>query len=239
MPAEDVVASAAHMHGRLPQGWYNSAMGMLLMTVLAHPDDAEIWVGGTIRRHIQAGGHAACCILTGNEGTDRGAEAARGAAALGAEAILLAAPDRRLLPTADLVDQVSRLFRRLEPACIVTHWEDDTHPDHVSAYDVTRRAIVGTPGLSRSLRRVVVCDTYLGRGRGGLFTPDLTVDVTPVWEEKVAAIRAHRSQEPEQYVAAVERQCWLHGARAGVGYAEGFRTLPLYGRGGAALTHLI
>ena len=165
-------------------------------------------------------------------------EAAESAAMLGADVALLDEPDRRLRCTETLIDRISELLRSFRPTVVVTHWEDDSHPDHQAANDATRRAIVATEGLSRTLRYVLACDTYLGRGRARLFEPDVVVDVSDVWPEKVAAIRAHRSQRPEQYVEAIERQCWLHGARAGVTYAEGFRALPFYGRAGVALTAL-
>lgn len=206
-----------------------------VMSVLAHPDDAEIWAGGTLCLHARRGDRVLCCVLAGGEGDQRGEEAAAGAALLGASLVMLEQPDRRILATPDLAGRVSDLFREFQPSVVITHWEQDSHPDHVAAHDVTRRAIVQTSGLSRALRRVLACDTYLGRGRAGLFQPDVVVDVTDAWHTKLEAIRAHRSQEPEQYVAAVERQCWLHGARAGVRYAEGFQTIPTYGRAGVAV----
>ena len=34
-----------------------------LLTVMAHPDDAELWAGGTIARHIHEGGTATIAAL--------------------------------------------------------------------------------------------------------------------------------------------------------------------------------
>ncbi len=207
--------------------------------MLAHPDDAEIWAGGTLCLHARRGDRVLCCVLAGNLHDARGKEASAGAAVLGASLVLLEQPDRRVLASPDLANRVSDLFREFQPSVVVTHWELDSHPDHVAAHDVTRRAIVQTSGLSRNIRRVLACDTYLGKGRAGLFEPDVVVDVTAVWETKLEAIRAHRSQQPEHYVAAIERQCWLHGARAGVGYGEAFLSIPTYGRAGVALDTLL
>lgn len=210
-----------------------------IISVLAHPDDAEIWAGGTLHLHARRGDRVLCCVLAGGADEARGAEAAAGAAALGASLVLLEQPDRRVYASPDLASRVSAILREFQPSVVITHWEQDSHPDHVAAHDVTRRAIVQASGLSRNLRRVLACDTYLGKGRAGLFQPDVVVDVTAVWQTKLEAIRAHRSQAPEQYVAAIERQCWLHGARAGVGYGEGFQTIPTYGRGGVAVASLV
>jgi len=209
------------------------------MTILAHPDDAEIWVGGTLRNHILAGAEALCCIVAAADHDLRAREATAGASLLGADVTFLGGVDRSLQPTGELVERTSALLQQFRPTIIITHWGDDSHPDHVSTYDITRRAIVGATGLSQTLRHVLSCDTYLGQGRAGLFQPDVMIDVTDVWIDKVAAINVHQTQSPDQYVQAIERQCWIHGARSGVKYAEGFRHIPVYGRMGAALTTLL
>jgi LmbE family N-acetylglucosaminyl deacetylase len=62
------------------------------------------------------------------------------------------------------------------------------------------------------------------------------VEVTEQWPRKLAAIRAHRSQRPEVWVALTERQCGLHGHRyappdapAQPFYAEGFKRVIPFG----------
>lgn len=208
------------------------------MTVLAHPDDAEIWAGGTLRTHVLDGGSALCCVLTGAADAVRREEARASARLLGASVEVLDGQDRRLCATPELIACVSELLRTFQPTAVVTHWEDDTHPDHAVAHDIARRAVVATPGMSTSLNWMLACDTYLGQGRNSLFASQLSLDVTGVWNDKVAAIRLHESQQPEHYLASIERQCWLHGARAGTGYAEGFRYIPFYGRARAAVSRL-
>jgi len=210
---------------------------MRILTVLAHPDDAEIWAGSALARHARDGAEVLICSLTSDLMSTRGQEAAAGAARLGARARLLGQEDRRLTPTTDAIASVSALLTEFEPTVVITHWEDDSHPDHVAANAITRAAIVGSEGNSGRIALLLACDTYLGMGVRGLFTPDISVDVGDVWEQKLAAIREHGSQNPEHYVAVIEHQCWLHGARAKVRYAEGFRRVPLYGRLGGAVRH--
>lgn len=212
-------------------------MGRIL-TVLAHPDDAEIWVGGTLARHVADGDDALICCLAGEPGSLRANEAGEGAQLLGAEVTLLSQPDRHMRLSDELVRDLAGVLTDYRPSIVVTHWEHDSHPDHVLANAATRAAIVAAAGLSRNLEMVLACDTYLGSGRDGMFTPDVYVDISEVWETKLAAIRQHASQDPENYVQAIERQCWLHGARAKVRYAEGFRRVPVYGRLGGALSRL-
>ncbi|HEV7213921.1 MAG TPA: PIG-L family deacetylase [Chloroflexota bacterium] len=209
-----------------------------ILTVLAHPDDAEIWAGGTLARHVCDGDQALICSLVGEPGALRANEAGEGAQVLGAEVTMLEQKDRHLRLSDELVQKLAGLLADYRPAIIVTHWEQDSHPDHVLANLATRAAIVAASGLSQDLEMVLACDTYLSSGRDGVFTPEVYVDISDVWETKLAAIRQHASQDPEHYVQAIERQCWLHGARAKVRYAEGFRRIPVYGRLGGALSRL-
>ncbi|MGI8916812.1 MAG: PIG-L deacetylase family protein [Chloroflexota bacterium] len=209
-----------------------------ILTVLAHPDDAEIWAGGTLARQVQEGDEALICSLAGDLGSTRAGEAGEGAAVLGAQVTVLNQTDRHMRLNDDLIQMLASLFADYHPSIIITHWEQDSHPDHVLTNTATRAAIVAASGLSRHLDLLLACDTYLGSGRDGMFAPDLYVDVSDVWDTKVAAIRKHASQDPDNYVQTIERQCWLHGARAKVRYAEGFRRIPVYGRLGGAVRRL-
>jgi LmbE family N-acetylglucosaminyl deacetylase len=91
-----------------------------------------------------------------------------------------------------------------------------------------------TAEVENELHAALACDTYLGWGLEGPFAPQLYLDVTATWERKLEAIRCHASQSPEHYIAIIERQCWLHGARSLTRYAEGFLRLPFFGRAEAA-----
>ncbi|HQV19031.1 MAG TPA: PIG-L family deacetylase, partial [Gordonia sp. (in: high G+C Gram-positive bacteria)] len=49
-------------------------MAPRLLFVHAHPDDESLWTGGTIARHIAAGGDADLIVCTWAPGTSRHAE---------------------------------------------------------------------------------------------------------------------------------------------------------------------
>jgi hypothetical protein len=55
------------------------------------------------------------------------------------------------------------------------------------------------------------------------------VDVTHVWEKKLAAVHAHESQPLPFYLDMIERQCEIHGKAKGTQYAEAFLHVPLFG----------
>jgi LmbE family N-acetylglucosaminyl deacetylase len=200
-----------------------------ILAVYAHPDDAEIWAGGTLLAHKAHGDRIVVCILTHGDGP-RAVEAQAGAAALGAELIQFPLPDRAVRDSEDAVGLVAEVMRRLRPTIVLTHWALDSHPDHEATWRITRGAILRGEA-ERTLQALYWSDTYNGAGLHGDFEPDCLVDVTPYWEAKIAALNAHVSQNPPHYVEMIGRQCGLHGARSGVRVAEGFRRAPFLGKG--------
>lgn len=201
--------------------------GRTVLAVYAHPDDAEIWAGGTLVAHRRAGDAVALCVLTHADGP-RAVEAQRGAEALGARLHHLAFRDRALRADAETCDAVAEVLQRERPQIILTHWEGDSHPDHVATWTIVRSAILISES-ERDLQALFWSDTYNGAGISGHFEPDTLVDVSETWADKLAAIMAHTSQHPVDYVAMTSRQCAIHGARGGATWAEGFRRVPLIG----------
>jgi LmbE family N-acetylglucosaminyl deacetylase len=120
------------------------------------------------------------------------------------------------------------------PELLVAHWFDDVHPDHEATFQMARtaffRKIIREPQLDpASFPLFLLCDTYGSQGFRGPFPPNLLVDVSDCWEDKLAAIRAHESQPTEFFSALVEKQCREHGRQKGVEYAEGFISINLFG----------
>jgi LmbE family N-acetylglucosaminyl deacetylase len=200
-----------------------------VLAVYAHPDDAEIWAGGTLLAHRASGDRTVVCILTHGD-SPRAAEARGGASTLGAELIQLTLPDRAVRDSAEAVSLVAEIMRRMRPTIVLTHWAEDSHPDHEATWRITRGAILQGE-VESTLRALYWSDTYNGAGLHSDFEPDCLVDVSPYWPAKIAALGAHTSQQPAQYVAMISRQCSVHGARAGVPFAEGFRRVSFIGRG--------
>lgn len=66
------------------------------MTVLAHPDDAEIWCGGTLILHSEMGDEIQICIMSYNEDSIRGEEASKGAGIMGCDVKMLGLEDTNI-----------------------------------------------------------------------------------------------------------------------------------------------
>jgi LmbE family N-acetylglucosaminyl deacetylase len=149
-----------------PQVLEPSAWSEARVLVLSpHPDDELIGCGGTLCRLLSAG--AEVCILQATDGsqlqslrdlppsqrkTVRLDEAARVAAALGAELVLWRAEDSRLRPTQARIAELAALIDRLRPTHVFTPFLGDQHGDHRALSDILAGALGVTPVEPRVLQ---------------------------------------------------------------------------------------
>lgn len=195
-----------------------------LLAVFAHPDDEVYRPGGTLallarrglRVHVLAAtrGEAGSCgdppLCQADElAAVRERELRCACAALGIQPPRLLDYGDGTLADVNEEVAVTRVMAAVEefsPQILLT-WPPDGlsgHPDHVAVSRWTtlvfQRAEVWGPDAPVALYHVVLpCSVAQSLGMSHLHTvPDgqvtLAVDVTPVWEEKLAAIRCHRTQ---------------------------------------------
>lgn len=209
----------------------------------AHPDDVELTSGG-LAALLASHGHAVGIVdLTRGEASSRGtveeraAEAAAAATALGVtERRSLALPDLGL-DRSDPAQQraVVECLRAMRPRLVVAPDRHDGHPDHVEGSYLVARAcyLAGLSRFSAAGERHRPERLLFSLYRSS--TPaHVVVDITPVWERRVAALAAHRSQlagapGPSTYLTApdfpaeVEARARVFGAAIGARYGEGYR----------------
>jgi len=208
---------------------------MKLMAVMAHPDDAEIWCGGTLILHADKGDEVLICVLSYTKDTPRGVEALEGAKNIGCKIEMLGLMDTAIRDTDDNVKRLWQSIDHFRPDIIITHWHDDFHPDHEATFRLISRALVYDYFVNpidniHDAPRVFCCDTYGSRGLRGTFKPDAYVDVSQIWTKKNAAIEVYKSQPYRYYLEMIDKQCADHGIAAGMKRAEGFIYLPMFGR---------
>ena len=188
---------------------------------MAHPDDAELWAGGTLARHTRAGGDV--IIASVKHDSERMAEADDGAQILGADLYLLN----------DITTHaISTLLTEVRPDVVITHSSDDIHPDHRRCADLLASVLPDVVIATGCPRRVYHCDSYnnLDRHARPLDLPTI-IDVTKHWDTKIAALQAHASQPiTNHFRPMAETLARLHGQRIGTTYAEAFRAVPVLGR---------
>ncbi|BCG84100.1 LmbE family protein [Mesorhizobium sp. 113-3-9] len=172
---------------------------MRILALGAHPDDIEIFMFGTMAAYAAQGAELTFAVATdGAKGGKSDAkvlarirreEATAAAALLGAAPRFLDFPDGELVADATLIGALKALVRETGPDLVITHAPNDYHADHRALSDGVRiAASFGVP--------VLHADTMGGTG----FAPTHYVDVSAYRDIKTQAIRAHRSQRPEQYV---------------------------------------
>ena len=198
--------------------------GSRLLTVTAHPDDESFRCGGTLALLARRGIRVQLLTATRGEAGSRGdpplcrahelaamreRELRNACTALGIE------PPRFLeyldgtladVDEEEATAQVTAIIQEVQPQVLLT-WPPDGlsgHPDHVAVSRWTSLAFERTAALGPdapvALYHLAV-PRWVAKalGRSHLHdVPDeqvtLTVDVTPVWEQKLAAIRCHRTQ---------------------------------------------
>jgi len=175
--------------------------GLDLLVLGAHPDDAEVHVGGILALAARNGLGAAILDLTsgdlGTRGTaaTRRAEAMAAASILGVDRIILDLPDARFDEGEANRLEVMVQIRALRPQVLILPAPEDRHPDHRRAFRLGREAAYyaglrnypcpGEPWRPPALACV-------GGETPG--EPDLVVDVSPVWAQRMAAFDAFGSQ---------------------------------------------
>jgi len=218
--------------------------GLDLLVFAAHPDDAEIGMGGTIVKHTLAGRHVGIIDLTLAEMSSNGdvetrqREAREASRALGlAVRENLGLPDRRLAAVPEQVDRMVSAIRRHRPRRVFAPYFIDRHPDHIACGRMAEEAV-----FNAKLRRYLpdepawTVESLVYYFINDSHAPGIVVDITEVQARKMAALRMYRSQfEPvgsgvsrvetpltRGYLDAVEARDRLLGQPHRLVYAEGF-----------------
>jgi LmbE family N-acetylglucosaminyl deacetylase len=182
-----------------------------LLILGAHPDDAEYHAGGLAAIYREAGhvvkmvsvtnGQSGHFRISGQGLADiRRAEARAAGEVIGAPYEVWEYPDGRLQPTIEVRERIIRELRTFRPDLVLTHRQNDYHPDHRAVGQAVQDAsyLVTVPPICPDvsiLRRDPVV-AYLP----DLFTrptplrPDVVIDVSDRMETIVRMMAAHRSQ---------------------------------------------
>lgn len=216
------------------------------LVVVAHPDDVDFGLAGTVAVWTAAGIAVTYCIITDGAagGYDpafprerikelREEEQRAAAAVVGVSDVrFLGYLDGQLTVSYQLRADLSRVIRSVRPrrlACQSPFRTFDrigiNHPDHIAAGETTLQAVYPDARnpfahpqlLEEGLEPWVVEEVWIG----GSERPNHWVDVTDTFAAKLAAIRSHASQLPDP--GRVEE--WLRprlGAQAqAAGFGEG------------------
>ncbi len=221
------------------------------MVVVAHPDDAEFMVAGTVAKWAAAGATVTYVVITrGDKGSDdpdmtpsrlaeiREAEQRAAGAILGVtNFVFMGYDDGYLQHTLALRRDLARLIRQHRPHTVVCF--DPTnrflgdnyvnHPDHRASGDATVDAIFPTARdrltfpelLADGLEPHKVKELWLG----GTAQPNVWVDIGRTLDKKRQALVAHTSQIPPEVAGFAAMMGRQSAENCDFEYAEAFRRI--------------
>jgi bacillithiol biosynthesis deacetylase BshB1 len=224
---------------------------MNILAIVAHPDDADIFCGGTLAKHADRGDEVHIVHMTRGEygGFDttqeeiadvREDEAKESGEVLGADTVeFLGFEDGRVDPSLENRYEVADTIRKYDPDVVFTHFREDLHPDHQATSKLVKDAYY-MASLPLAETEHEPCDPdnvyFFGKPTSS-FEPSQFIDISGYEDTKAEAIEAHESQvefldehggidaEFDNLVEGILAENRTTGRRVGASYAEGFEPL--------------
>ena len=224
-------------------------MKLDVLAIGAHPDDVELGCSGTLINEIKKGKKVGIVDLTQGELGTRGTIETRYKEAADAAKIMGISVRENLKMrdgffTNDEAHQLKlvQVLRKYRPEVVIGNILEDRHPDHGRGgwliYDacflsgLRQIKTKDENGLEQEKWRPKMLLHYI---QDRFYEPDLIVDVSDVWEQRMASNRAYKTQiydpnstEPQSYLYKPDffedilARARLLGKRIGVKYGEGF-----------------
>jgi N-acetylglucosamine malate deacetylase 1 len=231
-------------------------MKLDILVMAAHPDDAELGCSGTICSHIAKGKKVGIVDFTRGELGTRGTPEIRLAESDAATKVLgiharenLGFRDGFFVNDEQHIMRVIEVIRKYQPEIVLANAIDDRHPDHgkgsALAVDACFKAglrMIETFDSAGNLQTAWRPQNVYHYIQDRYIQPDFIVDISDFWEQKVASIRAFKSQfhdptssEPMSYLTSpeflefIEARAKEFGHNIGVKYGEGFTSYKKVG----------
>ncbi len=191
-----------------------------ILIILAHPDDPEFFLGATIARWVKAGHRLRYLLLTkGDKGSKdpnlspsdvaqiRVEEQAAAGQFLGVDSIdYLDYEDGYLVPDLEMRKAIVRYIRQYQPHIVVTCDPSNVfpsqqyinHPDHRNVGQAVIDAVFPAAGNRFFFPELLAegCEPHEVEEVWMSLTnePDVRLDVTDHWDDKLQALKKHASQ---------------------------------------------
>ncbi len=213
-----------------------------VVCVAAHPDDEALGVGGTLIRHAVSGDMVHVIILSEGEDSKQNPENCdperRSHAAAWCEeaGCCLHAihdfPDQGLdaVPQLEIVQQLERDFRLLNPDIVYIHHPGDMNSDHQIAAQ-TALAALRPMACGEMNPEILAYETPSSTDQAPqtahfAFLPNHYVDISGVWDKKISALNVYEKElgEPPhpRSLRSIKALAVKRGAESGLMKAEAF-----------------
>jgi len=182
-------------------------MNLDVLVFAAHPDDAELSMGGTIARFTANGFKVGVVDLTKAEMSTRGDVKTRANETAEASKILklkirenLGFEDGNISISQNSVKKVSEVIRKYKPSIVFAPYFNDRHPDHIDVSKLIKRAVFSS-GLEK-LKTTLFGKSQLPYRPKKLFyymqtyvfEPSFIVDVSEYFHIKMKSVNSFKSQ---------------------------------------------
>lgn len=206
-----------------------------------HPDDAEVGCGGSLLLAADKGLQVAVADLSEGEQSTRGMptrraqEKSKAAKLLGlSERYSIGLPDTEIGTHAAQRLPIIQLIRETRPRIVLAPYWHDRHPDHAASAKLVQEAAfyagVSKVGSGQPHRPAHVFYYMLHHP----FSPSFVVDISAVWERRMAALASYESQfksdgmgtetaiSRPDFFRALEGRAIFYGSMIGTDYGEAF-----------------
>ena len=219
-------------------------MDLDVISMMAHPDDAEILSGGTLIKLKDQGYAVGIIDFTRGEMGTRGTvgqrtrEAACSAEIMGVDIREnLEFPDALIENTVENRSRVVRAIREYRPHIVITHDRNNRNPDHTHTSMLVQESCF-TAGLAKydtgqpphRPNKILFTMEYFE------FKPTIIIDITEQFERKIKAVGCYRSQvhnlehkglptyiSSDRFSQEIESRMRYFGSRIHTDFAEVFR----------------
>lgn len=223
-------------------------MNLDVLVFAAHPDDAELSMGGTIAKLSKQNIKVGIIDFTRGELGTRGTAETRQKEAFEAAIMLktslrenLDIPDGNIAINKENLLKVIMVIRKYRPKIIFAPYFNDRHPDHIDASLLVKRAMFST-GLTKikTFDKEVPQNAYRPDKlyyymQSYAFKPSFIVDISDTFDLKMQAVHCFSTQfhnpkslEPEtfiskpQFINYIQSRAVFYGFQIGKNYGEAF-----------------
>ena len=209
---------------------------MKILAIGAHLDDIELACGGTLAKAIKAGNQVKVIIMSKSGYTNfdgkmirendiavqEGTNALKTLGLKDEDIEILDFPTKDIPYNSEVIESIDLRMSQYDPDVIFTHHPFDTHQAHVGVSKSTISA-------ARRKNTVFFFEPITPSGRSYVaFKPQMYVDISSTMNEKIAALKEHKTEYKkfgEEWIVGVTCRSGFRGYEMGTEYAEAFEVL--------------
>jgi len=220
-------------------------MREVVLVVVAHSDDESISMAGTIHKHIKKGDKVFVISMTDGVGARDDANLnkinQRKNASVTASKVLgfewgdcydFSDNVMDSYPLIEIVKAVEKAKYKYRPTLVYTHSGADLNVDHRVVANSVLTAFRPQPNeLCKELRlfEVASATDYGNSAITGSFSPNLFIDISNEWPDKVKALEAYmeemRAYPHSRSIQGIKNLANLRGNQVGYDFAEAFEVI--------------